>query len=203
MDDSTAAEKTGDALLARVEAVEREYRKITHQSLIVDDARKAEGRDGDVELTYGTTSPRLALRILREVLGCGPGDVFYDLGCGLGVPTVVAALVCARATGIDVLPQLLEHGRGVARTLNLSNARFVHGDLRAQDLGDGTAFYSYSTCLLPETRAAMAERIAQARPGARAVTVTHALDHPALERTAKLELRWGATPHSVFLHVRR
>ena len=181
--------------------MEREYRKIRYQSLIADDARKVEGRAGDSELTYGTTTPRLALRIL-DLLKAGPQDIFYDLGCGLGVPTIVAALICRRAMGIDLLPQLLEHAQGVAKALELRNAKFIAGDLRAQDLSDGTVFYSYSTCLSQETRDAMAEKIAAAKPGARIVTVTHSLRHPALELVEKVELRWGATPHGVFLHRR-
>ncbi len=185
--------------LARIEAA---YRAIRYVSLLVDDARKAEGRAGDAELTYGTTAPRLAAKILRLARVSG-GDVFYDLGCGLGVPTVVAATLCARATGIDVLPQLIEKARAVAAELQLANARFVAGDLRQADLSDGTIFYSYSTCLSAETRAGMAERIAQARAGARIVTVTHALEHPRIELVKKLRLRWGAVPHTVYVHVRR
>src|SRR5258708_6159883 len=114
-------------LKKRVAAIEGEYRKIPYQSLIVDDARKAQGRDGDSELTYGTTTARLALKILA-LLDAGPDDVFYDLGCGLGVPTNVASLLCRRATGIDVLPQLIEHARRVAEALELKNAKFIAGD---------------------------------------------------------------------------
>jgi tRNA/tmRNA/rRNA uracil-C5-methylase (TrmA/RlmC/RlmD family) len=192
---------SGAKLLKRVAEVESEYRKIRYQSLIVDDARKAQGREGDPELTYGTTTARLALKIL-DLLEPGPEDVFYDLGCGLGVPTNIASLVCKRATGIDVLPQLIGHARQVAETLELSNAKFIVGDLREIDLSDGTVFYSYSTCLSAQTREVIAEAVSKAPPGARIVTVTHWLTHPSLELTRKTSLRWGATSHGVFLHER-
>jgi SAM-dependent methyltransferase len=193
---------SGARLLKRVAEVESEYRKIRYQSLIVDDARRAQGREADPELTYGTTTARLALKILH-LLDAGPEDVFYDLGCGLGVPTNVASLLCRRATGIDLLPQLIEHARRVAEALELSNARFITGDLRECDLSDGTVFYSYSTCLSPQTRAAIAESVSSAQPGARIVTVTHWLTHPSLELVKKTSLRWGATSHGVYLHTRR
>ena len=182
--------------------MEREFRKIRYQSLIVDDARRAAGRDGDRELTYGTTTPRLATRILLDILRVEPEDVFYDLGCGLGAPTLVAALYCKRATGIDILP-ILDHPRGAARKLGLRNAKFISGDFRAQDFRDGTAFYSYSTCFSAQTRAALAEKLCETRPGTRIATVTHALKHPGLEFIDKITLRWGLTPHAVFLHLRR
>ncbi len=182
---------TFDALLPRVKEVEHEYRKIRYQSLIVDEARKAQGREGDRELTYGTTTPRLALRILLEILHAGPGDIFYDLGCGLGVPTIVASLLCKRATGIDVLAPILDHPRQVATALKLRNAKFIAGDFREQDFSDGTAFYSYSTCFSPETRALLAEKVSAAKAGARIATVTHPLRHPKLEFVEKVTLRWG------------
>lgn len=192
---------TLDEFLPRIREVEREYRRIRYQSLIVDDARRAQGLEGDDELTYGTTPPRLAFRIL-ELLQAGPQDVFYDLGCGLGVPTIVAALFCKRATGIDVLPQLIDRARGVAKALKLRNTKFIAGDLRQQDVSAGTIFYSYSTCLSPQTLAAMAEKVSAARPGARIATVTHPLRHEKLEFVEKVSLRWGLTPHAIFLHKR-
>jgi SAM-dependent methyltransferase len=181
-----------------LEDVEDAYRKIRYQTLLVAEARAAEGREGDPELTYGTTTPRLASQIL-DLAGAGPDDIFYDLGCGFGVPTIVAALRCKRATGIDVLPPLIARARDVAEELKLGNATFTVGDLRQADLSDGTVFYSYCTCLSGETRRAMADAIARARPGARIVTVTHALDHPRIELVEKTSLRWGAVSHSVLL----
>ena len=181
-----------------IEEIEDAYRKIPFQTLLVDEARKAAGRDGDPELTYGTTTPRLALKILR-LLDAGPKDIFYDLGCGFGVPAIVAGTLCHRATGIDVLPPLIERARGVASDLGLGNVSFIAGDLRQADLRDGTIFYSYCTCFSPETRAVVAQKIAEAAPGARIVTVTHALDHPRIELVAKQSLRWGAVSHGVFL----
>ena len=182
----------------KIEAIERAYRQIRYQSLLVDEARTAEGRADDPELTYGTTDPRLARKLLGLVKA-GPEDVFYDLGCGLGVPVMVAATICKRATGIDVLNPLVERARGVAEELGLSNAKFLEGDLRTADLSDGTIFYSYCTCLLSATRDAMARQISRAEPGSRIVTVTHALDHPMIELVRKLSLSWGAVPHTVYV----
>ena len=80
----------------------------------------------------------------------------------------------------NVLRPLIARARAVARELKLRNAKFIAGDLRKADLSDGTLFYSYCTCLSAKTRAAMSRRIAKARPGARIVTVTHALEHPRI-----------------------
>lgn len=181
-----------------IEDVEDAYRKIRYQTLLVAEARAAEGRHGDPELTYGTTTPRLASQLL-DLAGAGPDDIFYDLGCGFGVPTIVAALRCKRAIGIDVLPPLIARAREVAEELKLGNASFIAGDLRHADLSDGTIFYSYCTCLSEPTRHAMADAIARARPGARILTVTHPLAHPRIEVVEKTSLEWGLVSHAVFL----
>ena len=142
-------------------------------------------------------------RILLDILQAGPDDTFYDLGCGLGVPTIVASVICKKATGIDVLEPVIAHARKVAKALKLRNAKFIAGDFREQDLSDGTIFYSYSTCFSPATRAVIAERVSKARSGALIATVTYPLQHPALEFIKKIPMRWGLTTHGVFLHQRR
>lgn len=186
----------------RLQQIEEEYWKIQYPHLVVDDARKAAGRPGDPELTYGTTSPALAVELLA-LAGAGQDDVFYDLGCGLGVPTLVAAVICRRAVGIEILPELIETGRSIAAALGLTNASFQVADLKTADLSDATVVYSYSTCLGPRTREQLAVRAALTRPGTRILTVTHPLEHEALELRSTQELSWEGSARTVYLHLRR
>ncbi len=83
----------------RLDRIDEEYRKIAYPYLLVDEARKAAGRDGDSEMVYGTTPPSTVMALL-EFGEATADDVFYDLGCGLGVPTVVAAHFCKKAIGV-------------------------------------------------------------------------------------------------------
>jgi Histone methylation protein DOT1 len=72
-------------------------------------------------------------------------DVLIDLGAGLGhVTLMVSICTSASCTGIELEPSYVDCARKSARSLNLSNARFIPGDARAEDLSHGTVFYLYT-----------------------------------------------------------
>ena len=186
----------------RLEQIHAEYRKIAYPFLLVDEARKAAGRSGDSEMVYGTTPAQTVLDLL-DFGQARPDDVFYDLGCGLGMPTVVAAHFCRKAIGIEILPEVAEKAREVAQGLQLANAEFQLTDFKSADFGEGTLIYCYSTCLRPQSRLEVAQGVARTKPGTRVLTVTHDLEHPELEKKASRELSWEGSRRTVYLHVRR
>ena len=59
-----------------------------------------------------------------------------------------------------------------------------------------------STCLREESRAALGERVALCKPGARVITVTHGLENAALELKERRELGWEGRTRSVYLYLR-
>ena len=72
-------------------------------------------------------------------------DFLIDLGSGLGHVTLMASIcTSANCTGIELEPAYVDCARKSARSLNLSNARFIQGDVRAADLSRGTVFYLYT-----------------------------------------------------------
>ena len=72
-------------------------------------------------------------------------DFLVDLGSGLGHVTLMASIcTSASCTGIELEPSYVDCARKSARSLNLNNARFIHGDARAADLSGGTVFYLYT-----------------------------------------------------------
>ena len=186
----------------RLEQIHAEYRKIAYPFLLVDEARKAAGRQGDPEMVYGTTPAQTVLDLL-DFGEARPDDIFYDLGCGLGMPTIVAAHFCRRAVGIEILPEVAEKAREVAQGLQLQNAEFELTDFKSADLSAGTLIYCYSTCLRAQSRAEVAAGVSRAQPGTRVLTVTHDLEHPSLEKKGTRELSWEGSRRTVYLHVRR
>jgi SAM-dependent methyltransferase len=186
----------------RLEQIYAEYRKIAYPYLLVDEARRGAGREGDSEIVYGTTPASTVLQLL-EFGGATADDVFYDLGCGLGVPTIVAAHFCKRSIGIEILPEVAQKAREVAQGLKIENAFFELTDFRSADVSQGTLIYCYSTCMRAQSRAEVAEGVSRARPGTRVLTVTHNLEHPALELKEQREMSWEGSGHTVYLHVRR
>ena len=186
----------------RLEQIEAEYRKIAYPFLLVDEARRAAGREGDPEMVYGTTPASAVLQLL-EFATATSEDIFYDLGCGLGVPTVVAAHFCKRSIGIEILPEVAQRAREVAEGLQLANATFEVTDFKRADLSEGTFIYCYSTCLAAQSRAELAEGISKTRAGTRVLTVTHNLEHASLEMKESREMNWEGSRRTVYLHVRR
>jgi SAM-dependent methyltransferase len=77
----------------------------------------------------------------------GAGDVFVDLGAGLGRPLLLAHLASgARAIGVELQPHLIEHARGAAARLQLDAVQLLPGDAAAGgDLPDGTVYFVYSS----------------------------------------------------------
>jgi hypothetical protein len=72
-------------------------------------------------------------------------DFLIDLGSGLGHVTLMASIcTSANCTGIELEPSYVDCARKSARSLNLNNARFIQGDVRAANLSDGTVFYLYT-----------------------------------------------------------
>jgi SAM-dependent methyltransferase len=186
----------------RLDQINAEYRKIAYPFLFVDDARRAAGKAGDSEMVYGTTPPSVVLELL-EFGGATAEDTFYDLGCGFGVPTIVAAHFCKRAIGIEILPEVAERAREVAQSLQLANASFEVTDFKSADLSAGTVIYCYSTCLRAQSRAELAQGVSRAPAGTRVLTVTHNLEHPSLELKESREMSWEGSRRSVYLHLRK
>ena len=176
--------------------------QLQYPYLFVDEARRAAGFDGDSEMVYGTTPGRLTVELL-ELAGARPDDIFYDLGCGVGQCVLAAALFCTRATGVEILAPLAALGASAAQALKLPNASFRTTDLRTTDIRDGTLIYCYSTCMKPDTREQVARLVATTASGARVLSVTHNLEHPALELVSQHEMQWDDATRTVYLHLRK
>ncbi|HEY9722451.1 MAG TPA: hypothetical protein V6D47_10570 [Oscillatoriaceae cyanobacterium] len=97
----------------------------------------------EAEMVFYQPTPARVILALASRLE--PGDVFYDLGSGLGhVVILVALLTGARAYGIEIEPTYARHARRAAGALNLPEAVFVEADARTAAFDDGTAFFLYT-----------------------------------------------------------
>jgi tRNA/tmRNA/rRNA uracil-C5-methylase (TrmA/RlmC/RlmD family) len=84
------------------------------------------------------------LRPALSLLELGPGDTFYDLGSGLGLPTLIAALSSeAACRGVEYHRRYVERAEENARQLGLAGVRFHCGDASAFDWTDGNKFYMF------------------------------------------------------------
>jgi hypothetical protein len=108
-------------------------------------AVRPELRGWDPEMVpYQPTPARIVLDLATR-LRSGAGEVFYDLGSGLGqVCVLVHLLAGVSAVGVEIDPALCVYGRRMARRLGLSGVTFVVGDARDVDLTSGTLFFLYT-----------------------------------------------------------
>jgi len=82
---------------------------------------------------------------LVERVGFGPGDVFVDLGAGLGqVVMLVHLLTGARALGVEIEPAYCAYARRCTERLGLTGVSFVAADARVADLSAGTVFFLFT-----------------------------------------------------------
>src|SRR5262245_51676100 len=86
-----------------------------------------ETRDREPEMVYYQQTPaRIILELVEKAQLTG-GDVFYDLGSGLGqVPILVNLLSGATAKGIEFEPAYCDYARACVAALNLSRVEFVN-----------------------------------------------------------------------------
>jgi hypothetical protein len=75
-----------------------------------------------------------------------PEDVFYDIGSGLGLVTMLTAwLSGAKAKGVEYEPAYHRRAVELANDLNMPRVEYICSDARAVDYSDGTVFYLYDT----------------------------------------------------------
>lgn len=102
---------------------------------------------------YHKTPARIVLELARWVK---PGDVFVDLGAGLGqVALLVHLLTGARVRGVEIEPAFCGYARQCAERLGLTGTGpvdggdgavvlFVEGDARFANYSEGTVFFMYT-----------------------------------------------------------
>lgn len=106
---------------------------------------RPELRDWDPEMVPYQPTPARVVFELAERLRPEAGDVFYDLGAGLGqVCALVHLLTGVRAVGVEIDPALWAYGRRMAQRLSLTGVEYIVGDARCVDLTPGTLFFLYT-----------------------------------------------------------
>lgn len=101
-------------------------------------ARGAEG------VFYQKSPARLAFEVSRRAR-MSAGDVFFDVGSGLGqFVLLVHLLTGVRGVGLEVEAAFTGYARQRAAELGLAGVEFRDGDAREADFRKGTVFYLYT-----------------------------------------------------------
>ncbi|HXF98672.1 MAG TPA: class I SAM-dependent methyltransferase [Gaiellaceae bacterium] len=103
-----------------------------------------------------------------------PGMRVLDVACGAGNATIPAARAGARATGLDLVPELLERGRAKAEAAGLE-IEWVEGDAERLPFADGAfdrVLSVFGHMFAPRHRQAAEEMARVCRAGGAIVTAT-------------------------------
>jgi SAM-dependent methyltransferase len=94
---------------------------------------------------YLPSSVNTLLRMI-DLAGVHQGDVFVDIGCGLGRATTLTHLVTgASAIGVEIQPALVQAARELASRMNAEGVSVIEGDAATvtRQLTTGSLFFLY------------------------------------------------------------
>ncbi len=115
-----------------------------------------------------------SLRLVREAVGVGAGDVVLDVACGPGIVACDFARHASRVAGLDLTPAMIERARAHQAEQGLTNLDWRVGDVSSlpfEPCSFDVAFTRYSFHHLLNPAGALAELVRVARPGGRVVVV--------------------------------
>ncbi len=130
-------------------------------------------------------SPDPLVDTMLEIAAVTHRDVVMDLGSGDGRTVIAAALLGARAIGIEYDPELVELSQARAEAAGVAGrATFVTADLFETDLSPATVITMF---LLPDLNARLRPRLLDLEPGTRIVSNTWDLEDWEPDDTVVLE----------------
>jgi hypothetical protein len=97
------------------------------------------------EMVYYQKTPARIVFELVEKVRFVSGDVFFDLGSGLGQVAIhVNLLAGIKTIGIEFEPAFCDYATDCAAALNLPGVTFINTDARQADYSQGTVFFLYT-----------------------------------------------------------
>lgn len=165
----------GPALVSLIESQPEAARDAWVERLLGLDTPGPLPRTADGELIgHHASGVGALLQLIREV-PIRAGDVFVDLGSGLGKATLLTHLVSGAAVlGLERELVLVEAARARTVDLGLTGVSYVHGDAR-EEVPEGSVYYLYLPFTGAALDAAMA-RLEEATRGRQVVVCTLGLD---------------------------
>jgi len=151
-------------------------------------------------IRYQPTPASVILELIDQVK-LSKGDVFYDLGSGLGkVVGLVNLLTGVRCVGIEYQTTYCAYAREMASILGLKNTTFINADAKDADYSRGTVFFMFNPFGGRIFDAVMVKLLKQAQH--RRITVcSYGPSTPSLAALPWLELRDPAMIHDFKLAV--
>lgn len=161
------------------------------------------------EVLYPTLSDIFSILRKRNLLS--GGEIFYDLGSGIGKAVVAASLLhnFSKCCGIELVRSLFEISGKVKENYEKAGTGAGHGtrveffnaDILEFDWSDCDVFFINSTCFDEDFMRRVGEKAS--RKGVVGISTSKRMDKSKwrLIETSKKPMSWGNA--SVFIHVRK
>jgi len=145
-------------------------------------------------------SEDVTVRRMLDIAQVTARDFVVDLGSGDGRTVIAAARRGARAQGVELNPQLIEHSRRMAQKARVGDrASFVQGDLFEADLSQATVITLF---LLDEINLKLRPKLLDLKPGTRIVSNTFNMAEWRADGSAKVTAKQGCTSYcDVYLWI--
>ena len=154
------------------------------------------------DLIYGETPIATAYDLLLKV-GVDQADHVVECGGGSSIFSLVAvsAFGC-RVTTLEIVPDFVTKTREVTSFLGLERLRVRCHDILHDPIPEGTLYYLTGTTFSQESWSKLQRQMASAPVGAKAISLSVALDTKAWEliETLALPFSWGE--NTVHIHRR-
>lgn len=167
-------------------------------------------------ITYGEIPPEVLHEFLT-IAAPREGEVFYDLGSGIGQTVFQAALTFdfSRLVGVELLDGLALAARGALERYDarwrgtLPPAKqaqvleFRIGNLLDVDVGEIDVLYSFNACLARDIMTQLAAKLEGLRSGARVIAVGQPIAAACLEcvRSEIRPMPWGEAQGYLYRRV--
>jgi trans-aconitate methyltransferase len=177
--------------------------------------KKRMGREED-STTYGEVKPA-SLQDLVSAVSPREGEVFIDLGSGMGQATLLAALLFPfrRVVGVELLTGLGDAARQALSRFETEirpqlpaehqrqRIEFLDGDMLEVDLSEVDVAFAQAPCYEPPLVAQLTAKLEGLKPGARVIIVGHKLQSPefTLLTLKVMKANWGTS--LTYLYQRR
>lgn len=172
----------------------------------VSSQARSELKVSDSSFTYGEITPE-TFEAMLNIVTPKSGEVFYDLGAGIGKAVMWAAMSFPfkKAVGVELLEKIRLAAKEMLEKYHLEIKPslspekehqlidFVQGDFCQYDFSDADVLFTHSTCFSNETMNILAQKFACLKPGSRIITISKNLTHPNLKQihTGSYQMGWG------------
>lgn len=122
-------------------------------------------------LTYGETPYSTAIKIF-DLLKPSRGDVFFDLGSGIGQLVFFVNLYYGiPSAGIEIVPFFVKKSRAIKRELELDNVEFIEGDFLREDLSSATILYMNGKAFNVDIIEKILEKFKKLKQGVKVISI--------------------------------